>query len=293
MQFSADFYSQNLYYRSTGGNGATAWNKILHANNFNDYAPTKAGGGATGTWAINISGSAGSAGTVPWTGVTGKPSIVLNDGNTYGINISGNANTASSTSVVNNAGNIAAESNGTGEPSGLRLRSVYTNGYPTSYGNAITLGGAGGGELLVGWSGSTGAHADNYVRSRRDTGNIWSPWAKLITDVNFNNHAPTLTGGNASGTWSINITGNAGTVSSITGAQVTTALGYTPANGSGAGSINGEQNYQDYNLKRATIIDYSLAHNALNNVSGSTTVNLTDDSVYTTNNNLTITYLSF
>jgi hypothetical protein len=474
MQFSADFYGQNLYYRSTAGSGATAWNKILHSTNFNDYAPTKAGAGATGTWNINITGSAGSAGSVPWTGITGKPSIVLNDGGTYGINISGNANTASSTPVVNNSGNITAETNGTGEPSGLRLRSVYSNGYPTSYGNAITLGGAGGGELLIGWSGSTGAHADNYVRSRRDTGNTWSAWAKLITDVNINSYAPTLTGGNASGTWGINITGNANTVtainstqitnalgytpvnpsnltnqsgsngqfndvyasndvivqgllvsvntiitqvgsltpdgdiiennaadisdaieylklmasetattswnnytwmrgnwggvgskgyagvfcvesnaqrtlqttvgatpgstgdtmlvgnvtpaglfynglmisedgitlkgkkitidsddgqaviftnpisanvtgnltgnattvSSITSGQVTSALGYTPANGSGAGSINGEQNYQDYNLKRATIIDYSLAHNALNNVSGGTTINM-------------------
>jgi hypothetical protein len=273
MQFSADFYTQNLYYRSTGGNGATAWNKILHANNYNDYAPTKAGGGATGTWAINISGSAGSAGTVPWTGVTGKPSIVLNDGNTYGINISGNANTASSTPVVNNAGNITAESNGTGEPSGLRLRSVYSNGYPTSYGNAITLGGAGGGELLIGWSGSTGAHADNYVRSRRDTGNVWSAWAKLITDVNYNSYAPSLTGSGASGTWSINVTGNAATVTTVTSGQITGGLGYTPISQNG-GTVNGYLDFLDNNLIRPTIKDYSLAHNALGNVSGGVTVNM-------------------
>jgi hypothetical protein len=107
---------------------------------------------------------------------------------------------------------------------------VYSNGYPTSYGNALTLGGAGGGELLIGWSGSTGAHADNYVRSRRDTGNTWSAWAKLISDVNINSYAPTLTGGGASGTWGINITGNAVTVSAITSTQVTNALGYTPVN---------------------------------------------------------------
>jgi len=376
MQLSADFYSQNLYYRSTGGNGATAWNKILHANNFNDYAPTKAGAGATGTWNIaitgnantvttlnsgqivsalgftpisagaltnqsgtaingttatfsgqvnvsvagikfpndpyggsgdtasityesvsgektrlrfrvandggispvddkaefllpdndsllvngyvtlnaanynsyaptlaggnasgtwniNVLGNAGSASSVAWNGVTGKPNIILNDGGTYSINISGNANTASSTPAVYNRGNVTAESNGTGEPSSaLTLRSVYNNGYPTQYGNAITLGGAGGGELLVGWSGTTGAHADNYVRSRRDTGNVWSAWAKLITDVNYNQYAPTLTGGNASGTWGINITGNAVTVTSVTYQQVVNALGYAPANAS-------------------------------------------------------------
>ena len=71
-----------------------------------------------------------------------------------------------------------------------------------------------------------------------------------------------------------NVSGSAGTVTTITSGQITSALGYTPANGSGAGSINGEQNYQDFNLKRATIIDYSLAHNALGNVSGSTSLNM-------------------
>lgn len=103
-------------------------------------------------------------------------------GNVTG-NLFGNADTAT---VINYLGNIAAEGNGDAEPaSKLTLRGVYSNGYPTSYGNLITLGGGGGGELLIGWSGTTGAHADNYVRSRRDTGNTWSPWAKILTDKNF------------------------------------------------------------------------------------------------------------
>jgi hypothetical protein len=209
----------------------------LNAANYNGYSPTLTGGNASGTWGINVTGSAGSAGSVAWTGITGKPNIVLNDGSTYGINISGNANTASSTSVVNNSGNITAETDGFGEPSGLRLRSVYSNGYPTSYGNAITLGGAGGGELLIGWSGSTGSHADNYVRSRRDTGNVWSAWAKLITDVNYNSYSPTLTGGGASGTWGINITGNANTVTTLNSTQIISALGFAPV---GSGSLTNQ-----------------------------------------------------
>jgi len=132
---------------------------------------------------------------------------------------------------VSNRGNVTAESNGIGEPSNtLTLRSVYNNGYPTPYGNVITLGGAGGGELLVGWSGSTGAHADNYVRSRRDVGTTWSAWARLVTDVNYNQYSPTLTGGGASGNWNINIEGNAQTVSGVTYQQVVNALGYAPVN---------------------------------------------------------------
>jgi hypothetical protein len=207
-------------------------NVVLNAANFNNYAPTRAGVGATGTWAINITGNAASASTVSWNGVSNKPNnIVFNDGNTYGINISGTAAVASTAPRIYNLGNVAAESNGTSEPaSALTLRSVYTNGYPTSYGNAITLGGAGGGELLVGWSGTTGGHADNYVRSRRDTGNIWSPWAKILTDANIYSYTPSTTGAGASGLWPISITGNAVTVSSITSAQVITALGYIPVN---------------------------------------------------------------
>ena len=112
------------------------------------------------------------------------------------------------------------------------------------------------------------------LRIRKGIDSSWNSWYDLLTSANYNNYSPTLTGGNASGTWGINITGNAGTVSSISGAQVTAALGYTPANGSGAGSINGTQNYQDNILVRAAIQDYSLVHNALTNVSGGTTINM-------------------
>lgn len=256
-------------------NGVTINNNIvLHAANYNSYAPSLAGSGATGTWSISINGNANSASSVAWGGISGKPSIVYNDGAQYGINISGTALNATTSTQIYNRGNVTAESDGTGEPSSaLTLRSVYNNGYPTQYGNAITLGGAGGGELLVGWSGTTGAHADNYVRSRRDTGNTWSAWAKLITDVNYNSYAPSLTGTGASGTWSISINGNAATVTTVTSGQIAAGLGFSPISKSGD-NINGDLNLQDYNLKRPTIIDYSLAHNSLNNVSGSTTIDL-------------------
>jgi hypothetical protein len=52
----------------------------------------------------------------------------------------------------------------------------------------------------------------------------------VIHGGNYTSYSPTLTGTGASGTWGINITGNAATVSSITSGQVTGALGYTPYN---------------------------------------------------------------
>ncbi|GJH58277.1 hypothetical protein ECZC10_16990 [Escherichia coli] len=64
---------------------------------------------------------------------------------------------------------------------------VYNNGYPTAYGNIIHLKGmtaVGEGELLIGWSGTSGAHAPAFIRSRRDTtGANWSPWAQLYTSA--------------------------------------------------------------------------------------------------------------
>jgi hypothetical protein len=324
MQFASDFYnSNNIYYRSTAGNGNTAWNKVLHSGNYNEIVPSFTGAGASGNWNINITGNAasvtngvtttGSYNNPTWitgiagskvsgavalatsvsggsiSGTTGTFSGVVNvaagsdkgirfpndafsgsgdtatitletsggeatkmtfrmtnDGDdgfrfiagsedgltmngytvlhannytnwvpsksgsgasgTWPINIGGQAasvanissqqvinalgftpvNGATTPSYLANVGRVTAESNGTGEPgSKLTLREVYNNGYPVQYGNVITLGGSGGGELLVGWSGTTGAHADNYVRSRRDTGNTWSGWAKIVTDQNI------------------------------------------------------------------------------------------------------------
>lgn len=68
---------------------------------------------------------------------------------------------------------------------GIQMYEVYDNGYPTAYGNLLHLGGAtalGEGELLIGWSGTSGAHAPVYIRSRRDTADApWSDWAQVYT----------------------------------------------------------------------------------------------------------------
>ncbi|HCN3708110.1 TPA: tail fiber protein, partial [Escherichia coli] len=69
----------------------------------------------------------------------------------------------------------------------IEVYEVYNNGYPTAYGNIIHLKGmtaVGEGELLIGWSGTSGAHAPAFIRSRRDTTDAnWSPWAQLYTSA--------------------------------------------------------------------------------------------------------------
>lgn len=54
-----------------GGTTWNAWRRILDSSNYTEYTVTKSGSGASGTWGINVSGSAGS---VAWGNVTGKPS---------------------------------------------------------------------------------------------------------------------------------------------------------------------------------------------------------------------------
>ncbi|EAV4718147.1 tail fiber protein [Salmonella enterica] len=72
-----------------------------------------------------------------------------------------------------------------GSDSGLIMGEVYNNGYPTEYGNILRLTGTGDGEILIGWSGTSGAPAPAYIRSHRDTSDAeWSEWAMIYTSLN-------------------------------------------------------------------------------------------------------------
>lgn len=74
--------------------------------------------------------------------------------------------------------------------SGLSMQEAYNNSYPTTYGNVISMKGTGDGQILIGWSGTSGAHAPAYIRSRRDSSDAaWSGWAQIYTTA----HKPSLT----------------------------------------------------------------------------------------------------
>lgn len=89
---------------------------------------------------------------------------------------------------ITSSGLRTATANGnTRGESGVRLYAAYNNGYPTTYGTVLHLHeGRGAAELLLGWSGTDGAHANNYVRSKRnnDSG-AWSGWATIYTTANL------------------------------------------------------------------------------------------------------------
>ncbi|WP_423265437.1 tail fiber domain-containing protein [Escherichia coli] len=88
-------------------------------------------------------------------------------------------------------GRVTALSGSTQGTAGIQMYEAYSNNYPTSFGNVLHMKGAsaaGEGELLIGWSGTSGAHAPVYVRSRRDTSTAnWSGWAQVYTTA----HKPT------------------------------------------------------------------------------------------------------
>lgn len=65
---------------------------ILHSQNYQEFAPSLTGSGATGTWGINISGNAGTASSIPWAGISGKPNAFTNlawGSNTVKVQMSG------------------------------------------------------------------------------------------------------------------------------------------------------------------------------------------------------------
>lgn len=86
-------------------------------------------------------------------------------------------------------GNVTCET-GTTRPSvdGTSMSQVYDNGYPSTYGNVLTLSGSGCNQLLLGWSSTSGGHAPAYIRSKRDVSSAsWSDWAQVYTTA----HKPT------------------------------------------------------------------------------------------------------
>ncbi|EEG9536963.1 hypothetical protein EB519_RS22415 [Escherichia coli] len=105
--------------------------------------------------------------------------------NINGVRFDGSADININT-LVSRGRVTALEANAQGT-SGIQLYEAYNNGYPSLYGNVLHLKGAtaaGEGELLIGWSGTSGAHAPAFIRSRRDTTDAnWSPWAQLYTSA--------------------------------------------------------------------------------------------------------------
>ncbi|MHA0572780.1 phage tail protein [Escherichia coli] len=132
----------------------------------------------------------------------------------------------------------ALEANAQGT-SGIQLYEAYNNGYPSPYGNVLHLKGAtaaGEGELFIGWSGTSGAHAPVHIRSRRDTDSAnWSEWAQVYTSKD------SIPGVNAKGDQ--DTSGNAATATKLQTACTINGVSFD-------GSKNIELTAENLNLER-------------------------------------------
>lgn len=158
----------------------------LNTADIGNYAPTKTGGGASGTWNISISGNAASASAAPWTGVTGKPSQIIAHGGSVGASDWNGVVSAGVYSVGN-----ASWSGSTNAPSGSY-----------SFGNLLVASDNGTSVSQVYMP-----HQGGMAYRSKYNASDWQAWRYLIDSASIGDYAPTKTGGGASGTWNIHING--------------------------------------------------------------------------------------
>ncbi len=142
-----------------------------------------------------------------------------------GVAFDGTKDISFTISAIASRGRVTALANAVqGSSTGVQMYEAYNNGYPTAYGNVMHLKGAsasGEGEILIGWSGTSGAHAPAYLRSRRDAADAnWSQWAQIYTSKD------SIPGVNTTGNQ--NTTGNAATATRL---QTARTIGGVSFNG--------------------------------------------------------------
>lgn len=190
--------------------------------------PTKSGSGAAGTWGISITGSAGS---VAWGNITGKPNSFTPSSHTHTFaSLTEKPTTISGYGITDGlrrvtlANNVENDFNtfenltltGRGDPTtgSSLLNSPWTTQPAGGFGTLTYLWSSYGLQLTVGYNSN-----DIYIRSKyyHDGGSNWSTkWDKILNSSNYNSYSPKLDGTGAIGTWKINISGNAATATTAT-----------------------------------------------------------------------------
>ena len=222
------------------------WYTLLHSGNYNNYAPSKTGTGASGTWGINISGNAATA-----TSAVNADTLDGNHASAFAT-AGHNHNDLYVSSLTTNGNYLRWVKNGNNNDITIPYATGSSNlmyhsliGYRTDFDrfigeNAIKVAlfqnkgtddealvspfydgslisfpwennNNYGAQLAVEDSGQT-----NHLAIRnKSNSNTWGAWAMILTSANYNLYSPKLDGTGASGTWDINITGNADTVDGV------------------------------------------------------------------------------
>ncbi len=196
-----------LWMRGRYSGSWSSWVRYLNSSNYNSYAPTLTGTGASGTWGISISGNAATA-TSATTATTSTYTTYIN-------------NISLGTGSVNvNYGSSAV------------LRIDGGSGAALQYAPVLHVA---AGDTMWQAQGSYGSSGDGTLYFRQGYNGSWGNWLTMLSSYNYNSYAPTLTGTGASGTWNISITGSAGS-----------APGYLPlSGGTMTGTITGGSGVSD------------------------------------------------
>ena len=229
-QIYGDFRTGQIAIRGKLNGTWQSWRVVLDSSNYTSYAPGLTGSGASGTWGINISGSAGS---VAWTNVSSRPTNLSQFTNDLG-NYGGwqSASTAITTS------NIGSQSVSYASTAGSA---------PANGGNSSTVGG-------YAVSGSVGANtvvirdSNGYIYAHYINSNVSESENPTINSFYTSNgdgwlrkssvaHVKSQLGlgslAYSSATIPTNnnqLTNGAGYITGINSGNVTTALGFTPYN---------------------------------------------------------------
>jgi len=184
--------------------GATTQYKALHTNNYNSYAPTLTGTGASGTWSINVTGNAGGSST----------------------SCTGNAATATTTDNINgrafynrDSGNGLGQdsytNNGIGYVTGISLYSqtdggMYASAYSTSWVHQI-YGDFRTGQIAVRGKNNGTLQAWRRVLDETNASYAWNMNQNVRTTDTCS-----FAGLTVSNTINGSVTGNAGTATTAT-----------------------------------------------------------------------------
>ena len=215
-------------FAANGNNAFVNNNVVLNAANYTSYSPSLTGSGASGTWSISTtsdflhSDRDFPSGTLITTDInyavsSGDPFVLEIRGNSYGsavpldiqcqgyiysdtiINHGGIANglNISGLVAINNGGNLCFWFPSQG----------YWNGYYV--------------KVYVPYSGRqrnrvTSISGSGKPTTAKEVG-LSANIRQSLHSGNYTSYSPSLTGSGASGTWSINVTGNAGSASSLAG----------------------------------------------------------------------------
>jgi hypothetical protein len=128
---------------------------------------------------------------------------------------------------------------------GLSFSTVYYQDYPSLYGNILNIRGRGGNQIFAAWSGVTGNAAGLWFRNKRDYGDVWGPFQRVIDSVT---DAASITNWSTAYSWGNHASAgyaaasHTHAISAITGLQGAldakqNSLGYTPINKAGDSGI--------------------------------------------------------